>query len=176
MNDTTNEPTASDVAALLKRLTERLTSSPPREEVGPETDLKSTAPGVGPLAQLERGSGEPSAPVLQDRGLHVPGLDVCRADEYLIRRIAYCPNCRTKRRFVGQHAVWYGTRWTCCGCADSWDESGFRCPRWSQRGWRTGAIAEAKKLWDAAGPYDPKAFAAWCEDQFGFNEQKEGEQ
>jgi hypothetical protein len=91
---------------------------------------------------------------------------ICRASEFLRRRIAYCPTCRTKRRFVGREAVWYGTTWHCCGCGDTW-EDGMRRQRPFRRGWRTEAIAAAKQLWDKASPFDRATYEEWLREQLG---------
>jgi hypothetical protein len=89
---------------------------------------------------------------------------VCAPDTYLLRRILRCPTCRTKRRFVGKDAPWYGPRWTCCGCGDSFGD-GERLQRPARRGWRKQAVAEAKRLWGEAGPFDRAAHRAWLEAQ-----------
>jgi hypothetical protein len=93
---------------------------------------------------------------------------ICHAAEYLLRRIAHCPTCKTKRRFSGGHAVWYGTTWSCCGCGDTWTD-GERHQRPFRRGWRTKAVAEAKRLWADAGPFDREAYDRWCSEQLGWD-------
>lgn len=91
---------------------------------------------------------------------------ICRPETFLRRRIAYCPTCKQRRRFVGREAVWYGTVWSCCGCGDTWDDGGRR-RRPFRRGWRKEAIAKAKRLWDEAGPFDRAAYDRWCREQLG---------
>lgn len=94
---------------------------------------------------------------------------ICRPNTFLTRRIAYCPNCRTKRRMVDAYAVWYGTTRSCCGCGDSWDDGELR-PRPFKRGWRTEAIARAKAKWDASQAFDGADFKAWYYEQLGWDE------
>jgi hypothetical protein len=89
---------------------------------------------------------------------------VCAPETFLLRRILRCPTCRTKRRFVGADAPWYGPRWTCCFCGDVFGD-GERLPRPAKRGWRKEAAAKAKRLWDEVGPYDRAAHHAWLEAQ-----------
>lgn len=93
-------------------------------------------------------------------------LIICRPAEFLRRRIASCPICRSKRRFVGREAVWYGITWSCCGCGDSWTDGELH-PRPFCRGWRAEAIARAKRMWDEAGPFDQAVYDRWCREQLG---------
>jgi hypothetical protein len=93
-----------------------------------------------------------------------PRVVICRPETFLIRRIALCPTCKQKRRFVAEDAPWYGPRWTCCACGDSFGD-GERLLRPARRGWRKEASAKAKRLWIAAGPYDREKHMAWLDEQ-----------
>ncbi|WP_328344903.1 hypothetical protein [Micromonospora sp. NBC_00421] len=85
---------------------------------------------------------------------------VCRPNQFLLRRITFCPTEQKRRRFAGRDAAWYGTTWTCCGCGDSWTD-GERHERPFRRGWRSAAVAAARRVWDEAAAFDPADHAAW---------------
>jgi hypothetical protein len=91
---------------------------------------------------------------------------LCRPDEFLFRRVMFCPTEQRRRRHSGRDAAWYGTTWTCCGCGDSWTE-GERHPRPFQRGWRTKAITAARQTWEAAAAFNPADYSAWMREQLG---------
>lgn len=91
-------------------------------------------------------------------------VTICKPPQFLIRRIAHCPTCKTRRRFVGVEALWYGTTWTCCRCGESWCD-GERMLRPAVRGWRTEAAKKARAKWDQAGPYDKAAHSVWLRAQ-----------
>lgn len=91
---------------------------------------------------------------------------ICRPSEFLSRRIIHCPICKAKRRMAVRDAAWYGPTVTCCGCGDSWT-NGELHERPFKRGWRTEAIAKARRDWDAAGPFDKTAYDAWFKQEMG---------
>lgn len=91
---------------------------------------------------------------------------VCSPSLFLIRCITYCPTCKTRRRFIGADALWYGATWTCCRCGDSWND-GERMVRPFARGWRAEATTRARARWEEAGPYDKAAHTAWLKAQMG---------
>lgn len=93
-------------------------------------------------------------------------VTICSPPQYLIRRIAHCPTCKTRRRFIGADALWYGTTWTCCRCGDSWAD-GERMERPFARGWRAEATRRARASWEEAGTYDRAAHNAWLGAQLG---------
>lgn len=93
-------------------------------------------------------------------------LYVCRPATFYRRRVAYCPTCRRRRRFVWAEQVWYGVRLTCCGCGDSWND-GQREPRPFRRGWRKGAVRLARERWAQIPPYDREEHRAWLAEQLG---------
>ena len=96
-----------------------------------------------------------------------PGVIVCRHYNWPIRRVYVCPVCHERHRIIGtDRGAWYGILWTCCGCGDSWAD-GEILPRPFQRGWRQKAVAEARRRWVAAGPYDRAAHRAWIAEQIG---------
>jgi hypothetical protein len=66
------------------------------------------------------------------------------------RRVAYCPICDRRRRFVQKFiGTWSGDRWTCLGCGDSWQE-GELMPRPFRPRWRAEAKAKARARWQQA--------------------------
>lgn len=75
---------------------------------------------------------------------------ICSPRSVTFRRVTHCPTCDTRRRFVGDAAVWYAPVWTCCACGDSWDDEEGRMPRPFARGWREKEAARARRKWDAA--------------------------
>lgn len=94
-----------------------------------------------------------------------PGVIVCRYDTWPIRRVLKCPVCHQRRRVIGRdRGAWYDVLWTCCGCGDSWAD-GELLPRPFRRGWRKEAIADARRRWLAAGPFDREAHWAWLRAQ-----------
>lgn len=54
-----------------------------------------------------------------------------------------CPTCERDRRMLGWYADWYGTRWTCSGCGDSWAD-GEREGRPFAPGWRRKSVEHAR--------------------------------
>ncbi len=87
---------------------------------------------------------------------------ICRTGTFPRRQVAHCPTCKQRRRFAGYDAAWYGTRWTCCGCGDSWGD-GEMLPRPFARGWRAEAIARAKRIWAEAAGLTRADHRAWLQ-------------
>ncbi len=71
-------------------------------------------------------------------------IHVCAPRATLQRSIMECPTCDCRRRFVVRLYEWYAPLVTCCGCGDAWNGEELS-PRPAVRGWRTGAIAKAKR-------------------------------
>ena len=61
-----------------------------------------------------------------------------------------CPTCQRPRRMLGEHAEWYGTTWTCCGCGDSWQD-GERLERPFAQGWRRRSVERARAVLASIG-------------------------
>jgi transposase-like protein len=57
-------------------------------------------------------------------------------------QVNHCPTCDRPRRMLGRFVEWYGTRWTCSGCGDSWND-GEREERPFAPGWRKEGIRHA---------------------------------
>lgn len=91
---------------------------------------------------------------------------LCSPVQFVRRQMLHCPICKAKRRMVAREAVWYGVTVTCCGCGDSWTDGELH-ERPFKRGWRREEIAKAKKIWDAAGPFDQAVYDAWFAEQMG---------
>jgi hypothetical protein len=74
--------------------------------------------------------------------LHICAPSVTLAKKY--RRV--CPNCKTRRTFVGFFYDWYGWTVTCLGCGDQWQDG-----EWMERpfcpGWRKQRIQTARDKW-----------------------------
>lgn len=91
---------------------------------------------------------------------------VCRPPQFPLRRILHCPTCKTRRRFAGLDAPWYGPTWTCCTCGDSWSD-GERLMRSNRRGWRAEEAAKAKRTWTEAGQYSLADHHQWLRRHLG---------
>lgn len=87
---------------------------------------------------------------------------VCMPSTFFVRAMRKCPTCEKRRRMVGADQFWYGTKWTCLGCGDAWDD-GELCPRPFKRAWRKAAMAKAEKDWKRAGSRDEHR--AWVQAQ-----------
>lgn len=96
---------------------------------------------------------------------HTAGA-LCAPAEYLSRRILHCPTCKQRRRFAVREAAWYGATVTCCGCGDAWTD-GERHERPFKRSWRTEAVADARRTWEAAAAFKDVDHGAWLRRQFG---------
>ena len=64
------------------------------------------------------------------------------AGEYFAQ-VNQCPTCERPRRMLGWFVEWYGTRWTCAGCGDSWAD-GERTERPFAPMWRRKSIEYAR--------------------------------
>ncbi|MFI7073628.1 hypothetical protein [Micromonospora sediminicola] len=95
-----------------------------------------------------------------------PVVHINRPDEFLPRRIVFCPVEQRRRRMAGRDAAWYGATWTCCGCGDSWTD-GEMHPRPFKRAWRKEAVAAAKRMWLEAAGFNPAEHTAWVREQLG---------
>lgn len=93
-------------------------------------------------------------------------IHVCRPAVFLRRKMLNCPTCKARRRMSVREAAWYGATVTCCGCGDAWTD-GERHQRPFKRGWRTQAVAAAKRDWDNAGPFDKAAYESWFREELG---------
>lgn len=90
---------------------------------------------------------------------------ICGTAPFPLRRIATCPTEQRRRRFAGQDlGAWYGARWTCLGCGDTFGD-GQRMERPFRRGWRQEAVAKAREVWAAAGAYSKADHEAWLREQ-----------
>jgi hypothetical protein len=89
-----------------------------------------------------------------------PTLHINRPDTIAIRRITQCPTENRRRRFAAFDALWYGPRWTCLGCGDSWGD-GERLERPFKPRWREEAKARAKERWQTAVRCGGPEHSAW---------------
>jgi hypothetical protein len=95
----------------------------------------------------------------------VSDLIICAPEVFRIRRIADCPTCAKRRRFVGLHAgFWYSVTWTCCGCGDRWTD-GERHERPFRRGWRKRAVEKARADYGTAQSLS--AYLVWARERIG---------
>jgi len=82
-------------------------------------------------------------------GFHGNGIHICGPRGVYFRAVAICPEEQMKRRFVILDEPWYGQRWHCCGCGDTFTEDG-RDQRPFMPKWREKAIHQHKELWKIA--------------------------
>lgn len=68
---------------------------------------------------------------------------------FWLRTIQHCATCQARRRTVVTHHTWTGPIATCCGCGESWTDSG-KAEHGYYPGWQDDAIADAKWRWRRA--------------------------
>jgi transposase-like protein len=64
--------------------------------------------------------------------------------------VNHCPTCDRPRRMLGWFVEWYGTRWSCAGCGDSWNDGELE-ERPFAPGWRRTRIERARAGLEALG-------------------------
>ena len=73
------------------------------------------------------------------------------------RTVAYCPQCKCRRRMVVTLNGYWGSDMYCCGCGTHFSEDGFRAPPKTKA---TREIERAKELWKSVTMTRKEAYRA----------------